>query len=202
MNKHLVALATLLSFFGCKEEVTTPLDPLQAALIHAPTFVNDMIDSAEYEVQIIYTQIERNKAGHPYLTSFYINRDDDKYFYPASTVKMPVAFLVLQRINELKLKNPKINKTSRLAYGTSHPTQSPEVVDSSSSTGYPQVLHYIEQIFSVSDNNAYNRLYEFLGPDYINEELKDKGIFTNSRIRTRVGTVSYTHLTLPTKRIV
>ena len=187
MNKHLVALATLLSFFGCKEEVPTPLDPLQAALIHAPTFVNDMIDSAEYEVQIIYTQIERNKAGHPYLTSFYINRDDDKYFYPASTVKMPVAFLALQRINELKLKNPKINKTSRLAYGTSHPTQSPEVVDSSSSTGYPQVLHYIEQIFSVSDNNAYNRLYEFLGPDYINEELKDKGIFTNSRIRTRVG---------------
>jgi len=60
-------------------------------------------------------------------------------------------------------------------------------LDSSSSTGYPQVAHFIEQIFSVSDNDAYNRLYEFLGQDYINGELRSKGIFKDSRIRTRVG---------------
>ncbi len=187
MNKHFLALAILLIFFGCKEKPEMPLDPLQAALLDAPTFVNDMIDSSQYEIQIIYTQIERDPEGTPYLTSFFINRDDDKYFYPASTVKMPVAFLALQKINELKNENPKIDKSSRLSFGTSHPTQSPEVIDSSSNTGYPQVRHYIEQIFSVSDNNAYNRLYEFLGQDYINEELRDKGVFRNSRIRTRVG---------------
>ncbi len=187
MSRFLTALVTILSIISCKEQPKIPSDPLQAALIGAPTFVNDMIDSSQYEIQIIYTQIERDQKGHPYLTSFYINRDDDKYFYPASTVKMPVAFLALQRINELKELNPAIDKSSRLSFGSSHPPQSPEVIDSSSSSGYPQVQHYIEQIFSVSDNNAYNRLYEFLGQDYINEELRNKGIFRNSRIRTRVG---------------
>lgn len=186
MNCRLL-FVLMICIISCKTEQDQISDALLDALQDAPTFVNDMIDSSEYEIQIIYTQIERDKNDTPVLNSFYINRDDNKYFYPASTVKMPVAFLALQRINELKKENEQIDKTTRLSYGISHPPQSSVDVDSSSSSGYPQVAHYVEQIFSVSDNDAYNRLYEFLGQDYINEELRDKGIFRNSRIRTRVG---------------
>ena len=162
-------------------------DPLQAILQSAPQIVKDKVDSLEYEVQILYTQIERDKDNRPHLTSFYINWDDDKYFYPASTVKMPVAFLALQRIHELQQEEEGISRYSRLQIDSMRPPQSPISIDTLSSTGYPNVAHYVEQIFSVSDNNAYNRLYEFLGQDYINEELKKKGIFQKSRIRTRVG---------------
>lgn len=179
-------LLVFLSSYSCKEEVQV-LDPLLEIIDQAPSFVKDIMDSTSYEVQIIYTQVDRDEKGYPHLQSFYINRDDDRYFYPASTVKMPVAFLALQRINELQESIPEINKYSILEYGAGHTPQQAVSADSSSSTGYPNVAHYVEQIFSVSDNDAYNRLYEFLGQDYINEELKDKGIFRNSRIRTRVG---------------
>lgn len=179
--------ALLILVWSCDTPSVIISDPLLDALKDAPTFVNEMIDSSAYEIQIIYTQIERDQDDNPILNSFYIHRDDDKYFYPASTVKMPVAFLALQRINEIRTDYPSVDKYSRLSYGTNHETQSPVELDSSSATGYPQVAHYVEQIFSVSDNEAYNRLYEFLGQDYINEELREKGIFRNSRIRTRVG---------------
>ena len=35
--------------------------------------------------------------------------------------------------------------------------------------------HYIKKLFVVSDNDAYNRLYEFCGQAYLNEQLNDKG---------------------------
>ena len=163
------------------------VDPLQEIINGGHPMIRDMIDSSSYEIQIIYTQVDRDDGGNPHLQSFYVNRDDDHYFYPASTVKMPVAFLALQRINELQKLNPKINIYSRLEHLAGHSQQREVSIDSSSSTLYPNVAHYIEQIFSVSENDAYNRLYEFLGQDYINEELRDKGVFRNSRIRTRVG---------------
>ncbi len=47
--------------------------------------------------------------------------------------------------------------------------------DTTSESGRPSVGHYIKKIFIVSDNDAYNRLYEFLGQDYINNELHEKG---------------------------
>ena len=175
----------IILFAHCEKEAYK--DPLQKIILSGPEFVQEMIDSSEYEIQIIYTQVERDKENIPHLSSFYINRDDSKYFYPASTVKMPIAFLALQRINELKFENNRISVLSRLEIDSVRSPQSSVKLDSSSLTGYPNVEHYIEKIFSVSDNNAYNRLYEFLGQDYINQELRTKGIFKNSRIRTRVG---------------
>ena len=45
----------------------------------------------------------------------------------------------------------------------------------------------IQQIFAVSDNLAFNRLYEFLGRDTINETIKSKGI-NKFRIAHRLST--------------
>jgi Beta-lactamase enzyme family len=58
----------------------------------------------ELNVQIIYTQIDRDKKNHPTFTDHYFNVNKDAYFYPASTVKLPVAVLTLQRLNELNIK--------------------------------------------------------------------------------------------------
>jgi len=183
---YLLSIIWLFSAHACKEELDIK-DPLLKVIHQAPSFVKDMIDSSNYEIQIIYTQVDRDASGMPHFQSFFVNRDDNHYFYPASTVKMPVAFLALQRVNELNKENTNINIYSNLEYGAEHPTQKAVSVDSSSSTLFPNVGHYVEQIFSVSDNDAYNRLYEFLGQDYINEELREKGVFRNSRIRSRVG---------------
>ena len=149
---------------------------------------NRVIDSLDhYEVQILYTRID-NEDGLIRLTSHPLHIDNNRYYYPASTVKMPTAFLAIEYLNELSSAHQlDINRYTRIKYDSIAPPQTPEVIDSSSSTGYPNVAHYIEEIFSVSDNNAYNRLYELMGQDYINERMKEKGIFKNSKIIHRVG---------------
>src|SRR5688572_14853253 len=45
----------------------------------------------EWNVQVIYTQISRDQQGNPVFTDHYYNIGTDRYFYPASTVKLPVA---------------------------------------------------------------------------------------------------------------
>ena len=42
-----------------------------------------------WNVQVIYTQINRDKNNIPSFIDYYFNADASKYFYPASTVKLP-----------------------------------------------------------------------------------------------------------------
>src|SRR5690349_12171108 len=55
-----------------------------------------------YRYQIIYTQIDRNKNNVPSFKNYYFNFDSLQYFNPASTVKMPLAFLSLEKLDQLK----------------------------------------------------------------------------------------------------
>ncbi len=41
--------------------------------------------------------------------------------------------------------------------------------DPTTEDGRPTVAHYIKKILLVSDNDAFNRLYEFLGQEYIQQ---------------------------------
>ena len=68
-------------------------------------------------MQIIYTQIDRGKKDKDKfkLTDHYFNVDPDNYFYPASTVKLPVAILALQKLNELKI--PGLDKNTTMITG-------------------------------------------------------------------------------------
>ncbi|MFI5194458.1 MAG: hypothetical protein ACHQD7_10375, partial [Chitinophagales bacterium] len=47
----------------------------------------------KYRVQIIYTRIDRDAANKPSFKNFYFNTGDSLYYYPASTVKLPLAVL-------------------------------------------------------------------------------------------------------------
>lgn len=178
-----------LSILACQASKHDKADPLQQILSSGDSTLTAILNNADiYEIQILYTQVDRDQDNRPILTSYSHRLDESIYFYPASTVKMPIAFLALQRLNELSQEvSPKINMHSRMALGARTTPQTSMDIDSSAPDMYPQVAHFIEQIYSVSDNEAYNRLYEFLGQDYINTELRQKGVFKSSRIRTRVG---------------
>ncbi len=173
-------------FIQCLSD-QSDLNPLDDILLTLPDSLQSLIDQSQHEIQILYTKIDRDEHDIPHLTSYFKNYDNEHYFYPASTVKMPVAFLALQRINQLRETDSRINRNTRLKIDSVRPPQSPAHIDSASFSNFPNVATYTEKVFSVSDNDAYNRLYEFLGQDYINEELRNKGIFKNSRISTRVG---------------
>ena len=139
---------------------------------HAPGVLPVLADP-ERRVQVIYTQIDRDQRNNPRFTHFYYNLQPDLYFYPASTVKMPVAVLALQKLNEQGI--PGLNRNTTMVHEAAFSGQTPVYNDPTSPDGRPTVGHYIKKIFLVSDNDAYNRLYEFLGQEYINTELHKRG---------------------------
>ncbi len=126
-----------------------------------------------FRVQVIYTQIDRDNKNRPTFTNYYFNVDPAQYYYPASTVKLPTALLALEKINEMEKSGVHAN-TSMITESASD-FQSPVYNDPTSEDGRPTIDHYVKKIFLVSDNDAFNRLYEFLGQEYINQELHKKG---------------------------
>jgi hypothetical protein len=141
-------------------------------------------DPARYEVQILYTQIDRDEQNRPQFTTYRYGVDPKNYFYPASTVKMPVAFLALERLHDLGVRG--LDRDAAMKIGADRAPQTPVVTDPSAPDLLPSVGHYVRKIFLVSDNDAYNRLYEWLGPAYISRTLREKG-FGESRIIHRLS---------------
>ncbi len=124
-------------------------------------------------VQIIYTEVNRDENNNPEFTDHFFNVDSSQYFYPASTVKLPTALLALQKLNELQ--NTGINMGTTMITEEAYNGQTPTFNDPQTPNGSPNIESYIKKIFLVSDNDAFNRLYEFLGQEYLNEQLHDKG---------------------------
>jgi hypothetical protein len=124
-------------------------------------------------VQIIYTVIDRDRHNNPKFTNYYFNVDTGKYFYPASTVKLPIVLLALQKLHELS--NTGITKNTSMITEAAWSGQTATYTDPQTPDGRPTIANYIRKIFLVSDNESFNRLYEFLGQGYINKQLHDKG---------------------------
>lgn len=157
---------------------------LQNILQAYPQFFGDILDRRDsLRLQIIYTQIDRNAANKPSFHTYYYNVSPDSYFYPASTVKMPTALLALQRLHELRL--PGLDKNSTLITGADYAAQNEVFNDPTTPDGRPTVAQYVKKIFLVSDNDAFNRLYEFLGQEYINSRLHAMG-YHNAQIIHRL----------------
>lgn len=150
-------------------------DFLQKLLIEkgSPLLINILNKPDSFRYQIIYTKIDRSKHNKPSFTNYYLHVDKEQYFNPASTVKLPIALVALEKLN--KLHAPMVNKYTTMLLDSSYSKQTDVWTDSTSENKLPSVAHYVRKIFLVSDNEAYNRLYEFDGQQYINEALQKKG---------------------------
>ena len=146
---------------------TTPIDTVLESDHPA---IQTVVDSLEqYEVQILYTQIDTTEKGLISFTDYAFQEKKKNYFYPASTVKLPIALLAAEYVNEhpeLHLDTPYVSSRDSLLHS---------------------VADDIRQIFAVSDNEAYNRLYDMLGRDHINERFKALDL-SPTRISHRLST--------------
>lgn len=167
LKKHTaLVLGFLSTLTACTEK--EKLNLLERALASDNKNIRQVMDSVErYEVQIRYTQIDRRNDS-VFFNDFDYQVNDKNYFYPASTVKFPIAVLALEKLNKVDTLN--INTRFYVEGDTVETTFAKE----------------ISKIFAVSDNDANNRLVEFLGQDAINDRLSRKGI-TNARISHRLG---------------
>ena len=129
---------------------------------------------SKYHFQVIYTQVTRDSIGVAHLKKHYLYSPNKKYYYPASLVKLPLVALALEKIDSLH-KIYGITKDTRLMIDSSFVCETKEVNDSTAANNYPSIAQYIRRMLLVSDNYAYNRIYEFLTPRYINRRLHEMG---------------------------
>jgi hypothetical protein len=150
-----------------------------------PEYFSDILeDPNRYRVQIIFTQINRDKKNQAYVRHHTFNLDTTLFFYPASMVKLPVAALALEKVNELQKAGYPIGEYTPMKTIPVQPCEKFRYNDPTSPTGYAHIAHYIKKIFLVSDNEAYDRLYEFVTPCEINTKLHQKG-YTSATIVNR-----------------
>jgi len=142
-------------------------------------------DPETYRLQIIYTEINRDRHNKPSLKNYYYNFDPDLYFNPASTVKLPLAVLSLEKLNQMKIKD--VNKETPQQFDSSYEKQVKLYKDTSSENQLPSIAQFIRKALLVSDNDAYNRMYQFLGQQFINRNLHDKGYKTIRITRQFMG---------------
>ncbi len=139
---------------------------------------------SSWDIQVIYTPVKKSGKRPSQFRDHHFNVDPDRYHYPASTVKFPIAILALQRLRELSIAG--LDRNSTLITEKDRPLQTEVYNDPTSPDGRPTIAHYIKKILLVSDNDAYNRLYEWLGQDYINESLHRLG-YSNTAILHRLS---------------
>ncbi|MBC7747158.1 MAG: serine hydrolase, partial [Methylotenera sp.] len=140
-------------------------------------------DSVKYRLQIIYTRIEKNnsffKKDKSNLVTEYVRKKPEEYFFPASMVKMPVAALALEKINELKVFG--VDEYTPFAPLSDFECTKPNVLPAPFTT-----QDLIDRIFVYSDNHAFNYLYELCGQAFINKRLEQLG-YSNSRIIEKIS---------------
>ena len=176
--KSLLFTVSFLVFLGaCRPGAKIhkePVDIVEQLMQKNPAEFGDILRKRDsLRVQVIYTQIDRNQKNKPVFTNYYFNVDAGKYYYPASTVKLPTALLALEKLNKLQIAG--LNPKTSMITETGFSNESPVYNDPTSEDGRPSIEQYVKKIFLVSDNDAFNRLYEFLGQEYINKELHHKG---------------------------
>ncbi len=159
-----LVLIIIITLLGCNHKSTNPINKILSS--NNPK-IKTVVDSIKnHEVQILFTEVKRLEDSI-YFEDYNFQVDDYNYFYPASTVKFPIALLTLEKMNT----NDLIDRNTIF-----------NIEGDSTKTTF---ANEIKKIFAVSDNAAYNRLYEYLGKDYINLKLKEKGI--NARISHRLS---------------
>lgn len=155
---------------------------------HPERFAQILNNPEKYRVQIIYTRIDRDNQNRPFFTSYTYGVDPDLYFYPASTVKMPGALLALEKINKLQVLG--LDRDAVMIHGAATYPQAAAERDTTSPSGLPSLSHYIRKLFIVSDNDAFNRIYEYLGQEYLTRRLWEKG-YRSARILHRLAAPEY-----------
>jgi hypothetical protein len=184
MKNMLYFLGIVMVSASCNSSVKEDENLLQNLMRTQPEKFAHVLDSPQrYETQIIYTQINRDENNDPSFKSFYYNFDSSYYFYPASTVKFPSVLLALEKLNELNVQH--LDKFTPMRHDSVYAGQLSVATDTTSENNMASVAHYVKKILVVSDNDAYNRLFEFLGQQAFNDRLHEKG-YAGTRIIHRV----------------
>lgn|GEM_PF-3481117 len=142
--------------------------PIEKTLsLGTPAVSKVMANLAQHEVQFLFTEVICTQDGSNVFQDDEYGLKDARDHYPASTVKLPVALLALEKLQE----DDRIDRYTRFT-----------VMGEPNGTSFTNELI---ELFVVSNNQTYNRLFEFLDKDEINQCLSVKGLL--ARISHRLS---------------
>lgn len=117
----------------------------------------------QYQLQLMYSPVERDAAGKPSVTSYTYGLDTALYWYPAQTVHLPLAILSLEKLNGLRIVG--LDKYSPMYVGDlGRGVQSPG-----------PLAQCIQELLADGTESAYDPLYAFLGRGAIQQRLRELG---------------------------
>ena len=153
-------------------------DPLAALKRATGARFAELWTDPRFELQVLYTRIDRRPGAAPSLTHFQHGLAPERWFAPASLIKLPVAALALERVRQLAPRG--VNADTVFTLRDAPPCAQGAAAESES------VARAIRRMFVVSENEPYNRLYELLGQDLIHARLGALGC-PMSRIIARIA---------------
>ena len=166
MRKVYVVLISILLLTGC----SLRSDPIRSAF-KGDDFLRSIVKNKDnYEIQILYTEVSKNSAGQAEFSDFQFQLNDENYFYPASTIKLPITVLALSKINELRAEGSNISPKSKIKLSLINNKN--EIILKDSITSFQNL---IADVFLVSDNSASNVLIDFIGFNYFNSSMSNLG---------------------------
>ena len=167
MRNAFVLIISLILLVGCSFNP----DPIRSAFKGDDLLRSILKNKDSYEIQILYTEVSKNSLGQTEFSDFQFQLNDEKYFYPASTIKLPIAVLTLSKINELRAEGANISPKSKIKLSLINNKN--EIILKDSITSFQNL---IADVFLVSDNSASNVLIDFIGYNYFNSSMSNLGL--------------------------
>ena len=161
--KRILLLAVCSSLLSCNS------NPIELVLKSDPYLKEIIKDKEDYEIQVMLTKVNHDNTKIDFQNYQY-QHDENQYFYPASTIKLPIVVLTLKKINELRSKGSDITLKSKIILNNVDNYSNFKLQDSITS-----FQNLIADIFLVSDNSASNILIDFIGYNYFNDEMQNAG---------------------------
>ena len=161
--KRILLLAVCSSLLSCNS------NPIELVLKSDPYLKEIIKDKEDYEIQVMLTKVNHDNTKIDFQNYKY-QHDENQYFYPASTIKLPIVVLTLKKINELRSKGSDITLKSKIILNNVDNYSNFKLQDSITS-----FQNLIADIFLVSDNSASNILIDFIGYNYFNDEMQNAG---------------------------
>jgi hypothetical protein len=167
--KFCIKIGVITVFFLFVSCASFQKDPLNEVLKAKTGIIYQVMQHPKnYEVQIIYTSIKRDKNNGITFKDYTYQLDANQYYYPASTVKFPIAVMALEKLSSL----PNASTATEFTIGEDLTKW--------------RFSDEISKLFAVSDNDASNHLFEFIGFEYLNSGMKNKGL-TPFRVSHRLS---------------
>jgi hypothetical protein len=145
---------------------------LQHILIHKDPLLDEVINNpSKYYFQLIYTKVENHDNKINYHT--YSINQGNQYFYPASLIKFPLTFVALEKLTSLKDSGININDSISVNTCSCDLATNNYVFKHRN----PTMLQFLREMMVMSNNDAYNLYFDFVGRDLFNSRMHSMNIF-------------------------